>query len=551
MKRALYPSLAALALGLTALVSRCTPARPSEDRAPRVTARPLRPLPGSLRMGPRPLVSWTRTEAPVTAQFCADRRCTRVLGTTWNRSNRSARPNFDLAAGAVYWRLVPASEEFDVAPAPATPSTPWSPTWSLTVGPPARGVEDRGLGGYPLTAQFDADDDGDTDIVDGDGNVWRNEDNGASFRLAGTLRFAGDRIPTPVGDLNGDGLVDLAVADTRRAEAAGTLWVYLAPLRGNPAEPDATLLPAENWHSTCGASVLGGDLDGDGMGDLVVTCASAFGDRGRVLVYRGTPDGPVLTPSYVLDSPAGFESYFRAIATGDTDGDGADELLVGWANSGDSGFELRSGGRTLDALESSLYREIDTPALPGKLGEAGAVGSLDGVYPQLLLMTRPTATSGCATNALFLTRTANADAGTPSTILRTRCSQAPRSSPAGQVAHVVMGDFDGDGRLDAAWSEGAGPEFGIALARGVSMAPDFGDPPRYDAVTGPGFPSRASLAKLTTADLDDDGVPEILCSFARGDATVGPARVIVLRANPANRRIGPLVLWHTLVVEGP
>lgn len=159
-------------------------------------------------------------------------------------------------------------------------------------------------------------------------------------------------------DFNGDGLQDLAVGanvDEDRSVpeiqfSQGSVSLYLGGAQGLPELPQQVLWGAEpsggswSYHEEhrFGSALATGDVDGDGLCDLVVGSyeyepPGENGNDGSVLVFRGTNGGgssaglealPVAAIRAV--DPASRDSHFgRAVAVGDVDGDGLDDLLVG------------------------------------------------------------------------------------------------------------------------------------------------------------------------------------------------------------------------------
>jgi hypothetical protein len=127
------------------------------------------------------------------------------------------------------------------------------------------------------------------------------------------------------GDLNGDGYADLVVQAER-------LHVYFGSASGPSARPAVSIANTEGSGSGFGwVLASAGDLNGDGYADLVVGADGALSFTGRVHVYFGSETGPSVTPSVSITGPDGSASYFGgAIASGgDLDGDGYGDLSVG------------------------------------------------------------------------------------------------------------------------------------------------------------------------------------------------------------------------------
>jgi FG-GAP repeat protein len=153
-----------------------------------------------------------------------------------------------------------------------------------------------------------------------------------------------------LGDLDGDGTVELAVGATHDddgGEDQGAVWIL-------SLDPDGTVaserkisetaggfegaLDSFDWFG-CSVAALG-DLDGDGTGDLAV---GAFGDddgdtsQGAVWILFLNPDGTVASERKISATAGGFggdldpfdDIGYSVAALGDLDGDGTGELAVG------------------------------------------------------------------------------------------------------------------------------------------------------------------------------------------------------------------------------
>jgi hypothetical protein len=128
--------------------------------------------------------------------------------------------------------------------------------------------------------------------------------------------------------VNADGYADLVVAAPNQSnpeEKEGNAFLYLGSPAGPRAEPDLTLdSPADQARAFFGYSVASGDLDGDGYTDLIVgqtdkgSRGSAAGDA--VHLYFGSPTGPRPEPDLTIGSPSSAGNGFgNSVACLDTD----------------------------------------------------------------------------------------------------------------------------------------------------------------------------------------------------------------------------------------
>jgi hypothetical protein len=118
-----------------------------------------------------------------------------------------------------------------------------------------------------------------------------------------------------VGDFNGDGIADLAVASSNFY--SGSAGNYVSVLLGNG---DGTFQTAVNTAAGKYTSAVAvGDFNGDGVADLAFV-----GPGTSVAVLLGSGDGTFQTPAnYAIGS------YASSLAVGDFNGDGKADLAVG------------------------------------------------------------------------------------------------------------------------------------------------------------------------------------------------------------------------------
>ncbi len=151
-----------------------------------------------------------------------------------------------------------------------------------------------------------------------------------------------------VGDIDGDGAVDVAVVDV---EGSRGVWVLL-----QDHDSRGRLLAAREVASAVGAyDVALADLNGDGAVDLAV--ADKADDPGRLtLVYQDTAERGSFLPAVALPVP-GIAT--TGVAAGDLNGDGRTDLAVMVALAPDNytpnsvvGISLQQPDRTMGQVST-------------------------------------------------------------------------------------------------------------------------------------------------------------------------------------------------------
>lgn len=140
-------------------------------------------------------------------------------------------------------------------------------------------------------------------------------------------------------DLSGDLLADVVISDQLDASDAGRVFVSTTPLTGPMDAGELGIsITGATPHEHLGTSVLGGDLDGDGLADLAIGATDA-GPDGVVYLFQGPLTGAMSTTDADVVLAADVEGAQAGEAlslAGDGDQDGRPDLLIcGLGDGGD------------------------------------------------------------------------------------------------------------------------------------------------------------------------------------------------------------------------
>ncbi len=190
---------------------------------------------------------------------------------------------------------------------------------------------------------------------------WEASGCGASIKEASSPSrcYATGKSPeaVAVGDFNGDGKPDLAVANGLDA----TVGIFLN--KGDGTFRDMVAYPVGKgpiW-------IAVGDFDGDGKPDLAVADFYGEDEHGRLSLLRGKGDGTFEPELKLAAGPAPV-----AVVSADFDGDGRPDLAV--AENGGGVGKTVTVLRGLGGMKFAAPVEVEVPQSPNAL----AVGDMDG-----------------------------------------------------------------------------------------------------------------------------------------------------------------------------
>ena len=195
------------------------------------------------------------------------------------------------------------------------------------------GYGDVVIGGPTLTSE---------DASPGPGGAFVYLGSAAGLTAAGAIQLPNisgtqsiGQFVAAAGDLNGDGLGDVAVYGGVGAADPQYLELYMGSLTSFGQKPPVTLEyegASGTWLGIANLLIGAGDVNGDGYADLAMASTSppnSYYQIDHVTLFYGGPSGPSRIPSARIDSAIGTTDHFgTSLAAADFYGDGTTDLGV-------------------------------------------------------------------------------------------------------------------------------------------------------------------------------------------------------------------------------
>ncbi len=338
----------------------------------------------------------------------------------------------------------------------------------------------------------DIDGDGKMDLITvGTGSntlsVFRNTSTAGTTSFAPKLNFSTGSTPVAaaVGDLDGDGKLDVAVTNSASNSVSVFLNTSTTGTISFAAKVDVST-------STNPQGIVIGDLDADGRLDIAT---ANFTGSNIASLLRNTTSGPgVVSFAGKVDVTAG--SFPSAVAIADLNNDRLPELLV--ANAAGNSVSVFLNASQSGTL--SLINKADFPT--GNFPTSITVGDVnpDGKLDVIVANSSSASVSVLRNQTIFV--------GT--LVLAAKVDFSTNSNPN----HVALGDVSGDGRPDIVVANAQTFDNKVSVLRNTG-ASSFAAKIDYAAGTEP--------VSTVICDLDNDGLID-LASLNRTAATVSVLR---------------------------
>jgi hypothetical protein len=300
------------------------------------------------------------------------------------------------------------------------------------------------------------------------------------------------------GDINGDGRIDLAVAN-QTDNTVSVLFNSTAPGSLTPTfsnqQPFAT--------GKGPRSVALGDFNGDGHLDLAVANGGSTSPGNTVSVLLSTTAPGAATPSFAAQQTFTVGNGPVSVAVGDVNGDGRPDLAT--ANFQDGTVSVLIDTTSPGSATAAFAAQQTIAAGPGP--SAVALGDLNGDgRPDLAVS--DSGTTGIPSNTVSVLLDATTPGSTAAAF-----SMAQTFATGNAPAAVAIGDVNGDGQADLAVASPNDNAVAVLLntRTPITFSPSFASTL---------FPGGSGPISLAVGDFNNDGKPDLAVVDASADSVV-------------------------------
>jgi hypothetical protein len=294
-------------------------------------------------------------------------------GGSWQSAAGTDSWSYQLPTGASIWKL---RSSYSIEVRSKDASDNYSATFSATVtkdinkDTAGNGYADLvvGASGYSDTGKIYLYD-GTSSGLSGSSSHSRLGSSGDAFGWA-----------VAISDFDGDGYADVAVGAPAYSSYTGRVTVFYGSASGIAASGNV-LATGSGTNNYFGEEFAAGDFDNDGYADLAVGASGYSSGIGLVNVYHGGGSGLSATPEQTLTGSSN-SSFGKALATGDVNNDGYDDLAVGAQGynpggaSGTGAVYVHHG--SISGISGTATTTLEGEGATNSFGVSVAIGNADG-----------------------------------------------------------------------------------------------------------------------------------------------------------------------------